>query len=93
MNKENKLEITCRFCPKIVVTLEFGPNQKLDFEALKAEFIDTRCSEHEIEFGNFKEMEKDYLEKVEDSHDNFMELMKKSEYKKSIFDKELEKLK
>ncbi len=81
-----KIEITCRFCPKVVVTLEFAMGQKLDVEAIKKEFIDNRCAEHEAEFGSFKEMEKDYLEKMDHNHDNFMKLLTKANFKKDKFD-------
>ena len=81
-------EIKCRFCGIKNGELKV-PDNYLANPLL--EIADSRCDAHEIEHGNYKEMENEYKQKINKPNAEFLKIMQKSEFKRSKFDTELEK--
>ena len=88
-----RYEIKCRFCKAVTGTLDIPENsRKHKGKTFSDEYFniaDSRCSDCEIKYGKFKEMEEEYRKKVKDNYEGFKAIMKKCGYKKEIFDKEL----
>lgn len=82
-------EIKCRFCG-----IKNGELQVPDNLANPLlEIADSRCDAHEIQFGNYKEMENKFKQIINKPNDDFLKIMTKSEFKKEKFDIEIENLK
>ena len=83
------LNITCRFCGKIIGKLEYEdwvkpPNTD--------DFLDSRCDTHRVEHGTIQEMEENYRNNINSSGEGFKEMLAKSDFKKSKMDEQIEKV-
>ena len=70
------MDLLCRFCGEKCGEGNFKPE----------EIADVRCSEHETEYGNYREMELKYLATISPNRDDFKKYMEKCKFKKSKFD-------
>jgi len=76
--------LTCRFCNKKCGEYQYPE----DLNVKDLGIADVRCSDHEIEFGSYSKMEQDF----KGTHKEFISIMEKSEYKRSKFDAEVDKI-
>ena len=79
------LQLSCRFCGKQTGTYKYPDN----LYVADLGIVDVRCDEHEAEFGNYAKMEQDF----KGTHDEFLALIKKANYKRAKFDVEIQKIK
>jgi len=88
-----RYEIKCRFCKKVTGTLDIPiDSRKHKGKTFSDEYFniaDSRCSDCEVKYGTFKEMEEEYRKKVKDDYEGFIQCMKRNNYKKEEFDKEV----
>lgn len=84
-------EMKCRFCSLVTGTIEFKSYQPMPKD-MEDQFLDIRCSSCEQLYGVIKDMEQAFLSKGVDKKFTFKDILKKTQYKKDKFDKELEKL-
>jgi len=82
------LQLKCRFCSKITGEYKYPDN----LTVADLGIADVRCEQHEQEFGSYKKMHDEFLQDI-GNHDEFLTIIKKVDYKKDNFDKEVEKIK
>lgn len=77
-------ELKCRFCQKITGELKFQYSLPSDIDK---QFLDTRCDECEVKNGSIKEMEE--LHRLNKVKEPFEDFIKKTNFKKSNFEKKI----
>ena len=77
-------QIKCRFCSNVNGTIE------LQDDSLVPEIVDSRCDTHKVEFGEYKDMEVKFRREVRGTHEEFLKIMEKAEFKKDKMDVEIE---
>ena len=80
--------LTCRFCGKITGTYKYPDN----LTVADLGIADVRCRDCEVKNGSYKSMHDEFLRDCGD-HKAFLTTIKKADYKKVNFDKEVEKIK
>ena len=81
-------ELCCRFCNKKTGEMKYPEGISVS----DLHIADIRCSDCEITYGSYKQMHDEFLQDI-GNHDEFLTIIKKVDYKKANFDKEILKIK
>ena len=80
--------LLCRFCQKHCGEYQYPDDVSIESLGI----ADIRCSDCEILYGSFSKMSQEYMT-LGKTYDEFLTIIKKADYKKDKFDKEVEKIK
>lgn len=90
MKNKRTVDLLCRFEGTKCGEVGWPPGKTK--EEVLAQFSDIRCDACNIQYGRYKDMEKEYTSVVNRTGEGFDDYIKDAEYKRGAFDKKIQKI-